>query len=393
MSGTLKKSGAATLAVLALSLLCAPGAGAYIYWTNIGGVIGRANNDGSGADQSFITGQIAPEGIAVNGSYIYWANSNSGTSIGRANLDGSGVNSSFISGTHAATGVAIDGSHLYWHDFTGGHSSIGRANLDGSGINRDFVPGITSNQGSGIAVSDTHIYFTNSFRISRANINGTGLQENFLDPGTGGIVFAPAVGNGFLYWGSTDSNGNGTYGPASRIGRANLDGSDRKATLVAITGLGLGNPAVFGGQLYFGVFGNTINVRNSIGRANLDGSGANLNLVPRANFPSGVAVDSGAALVFVSLSARCGRPSRCVVRIHLPSAGTMALFSKGLKRRTKAVPGASDIKLRLTPRGKARSQLLHKGKAKVKVISTFTPSGGPPSTEVNKLKLKLSSKR
>ena len=391
MTRVVKKAALAGVVLAAMALIGAPSAGAFIYWTNIGGPIGRANNDGTGANQTFITGQTAPEGIAVNGSYIYWANSNSGTSIGRANLDGTGVNQFFITGTHAATGVAIDGSYIYWHHFFGGHSAIGRANLDGSGVNQDFVPGITSNQGSGIAVSDTHIYFTNSFRISRANINGTGLVENFIDPGTGGIIFAPAVGNGFLYWGSTDSNGNGTYGPASRIGRANLDGSDKKSTLVAITGLGLGNPAVFGGQLYFGVFGNTINVRNSIGRAGLDGSGANLTLVPRANFPSGVAVDGRESIVFLG-SVRCRSLSVCIARIHLPSGGSMVLSSKGLKRRAKTFGDATDLKLKLVPRGKTRSQLDDKGKAKVKVASTFTPTGGPPSTETDKLTLKLSSK-
>jgi hypothetical protein len=387
----LKKGGLAGLVLVSIALVGASSASAYIYWTNIGGNIGRANNDGTGADQNFIIGQTAPEGVAVNGSHIYWANSNSGTSIGRANIDGTGVNRFFISGTQAATGVAIDGSYIYWHHFFGGHSAIGRANLDGSGVNQDFVPGITSNQGSGIAVSGTHIYFTNSFRISRASINGTGLVENFIDPGTGGIVFAPAVGSGFLYWGSTDSNGNGTYGPASRIGRANLDGSDKKSTLVAITGLGLGNPAVFGGRLYFGVFGNTINVRNSIGTADLDGGGANLTLVPRANFPSGVTVDGREAIVFLG-SVRCGSPSSCVARIHVPTGGVMALSSKGLKRRAKTFGKASNLKLRLKPRGRTRSRLRDSGKARINVTSTFTPSGGPPSTETDKLTLKLSSK-
>ena len=49
--------------------------------------------------------------VAVDGSHIYWANPGAwmganGTTIGRANLDGSGANQSFISGAKAPCGVA-----------------------------------------------------------------------------------------------------------------------------------------------------------------------------------------------------------------------------------------------------------------------------------------------
>ena len=68
------------------------------------GTIGRANLDGSGVDQSFITG--AQVGVAVDSQHVYWTNSSS-DAIGRANLDGSGVDQSFITG--AQVGVAVDG--------------------------------------------------------------------------------------------------------------------------------------------------------------------------------------------------------------------------------------------------------------------------------------------
>jgi len=41
--------------------------GGHVYWTNFtGGSIGRANLDGTGADQSFITGASSPGGVAVD---------------------------------------------------------------------------------------------------------------------------------------------------------------------------------------------------------------------------------------------------------------------------------------------------------------------------------------
>jgi hypothetical protein len=54
----------AALAVATLAL--AARADAFIYWTNFAppGSIGRANTDGTGAKQDFITGATQPQGVA-----------------------------------------------------------------------------------------------------------------------------------------------------------------------------------------------------------------------------------------------------------------------------------------------------------------------------------------
>jgi hypothetical protein len=57
-------------------------------------------------NQTFITGANGPYGIAVDASYIYWANYNT-NAIARANLDGTGVNQSFITGVNGPEGIAI----------------------------------------------------------------------------------------------------------------------------------------------------------------------------------------------------------------------------------------------------------------------------------------------
>ena len=53
--------------------------------------------------------------MAVDAAHVYWANetafSRTGaqiSTIGRANLDGTGVNQNFITGATFATGVAVD---------------------------------------------------------------------------------------------------------------------------------------------------------------------------------------------------------------------------------------------------------------------------------------------
>ena len=117
--------------------------------------IGRANLDGTGADQSFITGASTPLGVAVDGAHVYWANGgtrhdrprqprrhgrqpelhhrrhrprrgrgrrrprllgeriDTGT-IGRADLDGTDVNQSFITGASAPRGWRSTAAHVYW---------------------------------------------------------------------------------------------------------------------------------------------------------------------------------------------------------------------------------------------------------------------------------------
>lgn len=79
------------------------------------------------------------EDVAVNGSYVYWINGPSigGTpdpvpygSIGRANLDGSDADQNFIP-VSLPESVAADGSYLYWSTV----KAIGRAYVGGGAVN------------------------------------------------------------------------------------------------------------------------------------------------------------------------------------------------------------------------------------------------------------------
>ena len=46
--------------------------------------------------------------MAVDGAHIYWTNSGINATLGRANLDGSGANQVFITGATGPCGVAVD---------------------------------------------------------------------------------------------------------------------------------------------------------------------------------------------------------------------------------------------------------------------------------------------
>ena len=158
---------------------------AHVYWAN-GNTIGRANLDGSGVDQSFITGVSGPRGVAVDAAHVYWTNSGFNiNTIGRANLDGTGVDPSFVE-VSGAVGVTVDAAHVYWTNPSTG--TIGRANLDGSGVDQSFIE---ANGPTGLAVDAAHVYWTTS-TIGRANLDGLGVQQSFITIGAG-PPFALAV--------------------------------------------------------------------------------------------------------------------------------------------------------------------------------------------------------
>jgi hypothetical protein len=52
----------------------------------------------------------------VNAGHLYWSNG-CGTSIGGADLDGTGVNPTFINGIPQAAGVAVNATWIYWAEF------------------------------------------------------------------------------------------------------------------------------------------------------------------------------------------------------------------------------------------------------------------------------------
>ena len=98
---------AATLLVILAIFLFSNECSAYVYWSNSGLDIGRADLDGSNPNQSWITGCDGLLGVAVDANHVYWSNYFGGT-IGRANLDGSSPNQSWITGCDGPLGIALD---------------------------------------------------------------------------------------------------------------------------------------------------------------------------------------------------------------------------------------------------------------------------------------------
>jgi virginiamycin B lyase len=340
--------------------------GAHVYWLNTdyrGSTIGRAKLDGTGVEPSFITDVgFPPYDLAVGDAHIYWAYAGG---IGRANLDGTGVEPRIIEPPRDIGwirhffGVAVSGANIYWAFQELGYSahipsvaeirSIGCANLDGTGANYGLV---TANAFD-MALDAAHVYWTTSIGIGRANLDGTAAQEGFIPtpPGPPGPNFASgiprvAVDAAHVYW-----NG----GAGGDIGRANLDGSGVEQTLIA--GVGARDVAVDGPP---------------------PGSPGTSSCPPPDNsFSLGKLkrnLDKGTAKLTVKF----------------PGPGKLRLRkTKRVQGDTEQVAGAGKVRLTVRPRPKAQSKLADTGKVNVGLHVRYTPTRGEPNTESKRVTLKL----
>ena len=176
-------------------------------------------------DPNFITGVCLPRGLAVDDSHIYWAESwstNCGT-IGRANLDGTGVDNRFLtipgySVPSGAWAVAVAGSYIYLvGDQTyplGGGRTISRADLDGA----NATPLATVEDPIGIAVDSSYLYWTDGSggSVWRAPLQNTTPQA--WQRIVSGAVGPSGLGveGWYLHWANSGSGS---------IGRSGTDGS------------------------------------------------------------------------------------------------------------------------------------------------------------------------
>jgi virginiamycin B lyase len=188
----------------------------HVYWTSASGKIGRANLDGGGANQSFITGgsgNYRLGGVAVDGQHVYWTYPAANT-IGRADLDGTNPDRNFITGLNSY-GVTVDAQHIYWTNYPEG--TIGRADLDGTNVNMSFIAG--ANNPTGVAVDSQHIYWSNGGKIGRANLDGTNANQSFIGAKR---PTGLALDSQHVYWNDTNFT----------IARADLDGTNVKGVFI-----------------------------------------------------------------------------------------------------------------------------------------------------------------
>jgi Ca2+-binding RTX toxin-like protein len=179
--------------------------GAHIYWANnqsnqVGEsqTIGRANLDGSDVNQNFIPGANTPAGVAVGPADIFWSNTAPlAGSIGHASINGGDVSQSLRCITAGLpipvfpalpSGLAVQGSFVYWANF--GSTTIGRANLDGTGAQGSFIAASTTVSSNVDVAADALVA---TCAGTEATIVGTGRPDELSATNGDDVI---AAGNG-----------------------------------------------------------------------------------------------------------------------------------------------------------------------------------------------------
>jgi hypothetical protein len=166
-------------------------------------------------------------------AYIYVGN---GPSIARANNDGTGLDPDFVAVDGFACGVAVTSTHIYWTDLNG----VGRANLDGTGVQQN-LPGIpTLTDVCGVAVDATHVYWADrsANSIGRADLDGGNPNLGFV-----GLASPPcgvAVDSQYVYWA-----GNAAGTPQRALLSAPVPGPLPNAVSPASCAVGVGPGSVY----------------------------------------------------------------------------------------------------------------------------------------------------
>jgi|GEM_PF-815803 len=421
------RAGVLTVALAALALFAAPRAeAAYLYWTNhaVGqgetGTVGRANLDGSGATNSFISAPGVSCGVAADTSHVYWAAGEAAQGhIGRSDLFGGAIDNAFITPTNSFNcGVAVNADSIFFNNHA--IPSIGRANLDGSGVDQTFV--LTGgNNTQHPAVNSTHLFWTNkgSSTVGRATLAGGNIESTLLTAKC--ELNGVAVNDQYVYW----ANDN-----CASIGRARLTAggvTDIEQDFIPLSvGKGPCGLTVDANHIYWGQWGDETS--GAVGRANLDGTGVDEEFIATSGLTCSVAVGSDATPIPISNPnpgfkfkppVRCTKGcKRVLVTFEFDAAGRVVAQQLMPRKKGKGKPGpragakasargkakgkrakklikrlsqsvqAGTVTLRLKTTGPGKAMVKKTGKLKANVTFTYAPASGDPSAIARTLKVK-----
>ncbi len=117
--------------------------------------------------------------------------------------------------------------------------------------------------------------------------------------------------------------------------------------------------------------------------------------IPDSTAPGSDGADIGAFELQPSNEITLGRLKRnrrkgtaiLFVSVPLPDAGSLTLFGKGVKRQSKPVADTGLVKLKVVGKRKVRKALRRRGRRKVRIKVTYTPTGNSPHTASRTAKL------
>jgi hypothetical protein len=397
---------AALFAALALLIAVPQARGNFVYWTSgpPNSSIARAKLNGAALNTQFIPGLDHPHGVALDSRFVYWTQGDATTgSIGRANLDGSDANQVFV--PHQAdvgdpSGIAVTPSAIYWqHD----GNAIGRANIDGSAPNPNFIA--TSNSNCGVVADSNFLYFLNAggTQIGRATLDGASVAPDFASIPE--AFCGLAVDSNYLYWASDAGN---------TVGQIPVGGGTANASFIqaGTTSGGPSGVAVNPQYVFWGNFDT-----NAIGRANINGSSRNLALIAAAGVtgPPNDASQLAAApsnKITISQIFLNRKKGTATIYAKFPSGGQVTLNQTNappdagaaaatVKEVDFTIARAGLFALPVKAQGKTarllKKRVLKKGRGRVPVgvFVHFLPAGvaGVPNTEQVTLTLVRKGKR
>jgi len=149
------------------------------------GIGGRATGGAGGPSTSpfaFVTNSGTPPNLAVNGSYLFWANTNV-RALMKIRIDGTGPATTVAPLTTPNTWVAADAQNVYWNGGIPG-SPIGIFKVANDGMMPTFLTAETADL-RGIAVNANGVYWsTNVGAVMRAGLDGSArlvlVQSGFV---------------------------------------------------------------------------------------------------------------------------------------------------------------------------------------------------------------------
>ncbi|HEY1238443.1 MAG TPA: hypothetical protein VGE91_08900 [Solirubrobacterales bacterium] len=376
---------AVPLAVLMVLIAAPRAAGNFVYWTTgePTSSIARAKLNGGGLEESFIPGLNHPHGVATDASFIYWTQGDATNgSVGRANLDGSGANQLFI--THGAgvgdpSGIAVTPSAIYWqHD----GNQIGRANIDGTAVDPDFIS--TTNSACGLAADSNFLYFLNNggTQVGRATLDGGTVTPDFASIPE--AFCGLSADYNYLYWSSDSGN---TVGAVPVVGgAADPDYVPAGTTSGGPSGVAVNSQFIFWGNYDTG----------AIARANLNGSASKLALIPDAGVtgpadPSQLTAAPANKITLNSVT-NIRKKGTATIQARVPGPGVVTMDETGTTPDAGASPAAVQQVSMELPRAeifeftvkavgktakKLRKRVLKRGKGRVtvSVFIHFSPAG------------------
>ena len=185
--------------------------GTSLYWTNNNDGTIRKMALGGGVPVTLATGQASPWAIAVDGTNVYWTNLGDGT-IRKVALGG-GVPTTLASGQAGPSGIAVNGTGIYWTNNHGGTVMMSPP-AGGQLI-------LASGQAGplGIAVNGTGIYWTNNNDGKVMRVAAFGAVPTLVASGPQGANSIALDGTS-IYWTTDFPFGSGTIMKVALAGGA-----------------------------------------------------------------------------------------------------------------------------------------------------------------------------